>query len=145
MSMPVTQHFEMSEFASRGADGVVPYPAEWITDRLLPLCSMLEVIRATLGDRWMEVTPHGGYRTDALVASLLAAGHRVASATQHKQGRACDFIVEGMPPSDVHARILSMQQAGRLPLLGGLGLYAKFVHVDIREKVPPGHLARWEG
>ena len=43
----------------------------------------------------------------------------------------------GVSPSDVHARIESLIQQGRM-LQGGLGLYRTFVHYDIR-----GARARW--
>jgi uncharacterized protein YcbK (DUF882 family) len=133
MSMPVTQHFDVSEFQCHD---LTPYPAEWIYDRLLPMCRILETTRSACGDRPVSIT--SGYRSPA--HNMFVGG---ASASQHMQGRAADIEIEGMAPSDVHATILALFNAGKLEGLGGLGVYPSWVHVDIRPWI--GHLARWEG
>ena len=140
MSLPLTMHFELAEFACH--DGT-PYPSEWIQDRLVPLCTMLEVIRSELGGRVVYIV--SGYRTGDYNASLAANGHHVAGHSQHTDGRAADIKAEGMAASDVHAAIERLQADGRLPLLGGLGKYPGWTHVDIRHKPADGHLARWTG
>ena len=139
MDMDITQHFQASEF--RCKDGT-DYPAEWVQDRLTPLCSMLEVIREAAGGR--SITVICGYRTPNYNASLAAAGHNVAASSFHMQGQAADIAAEGMAASDLHALIHLLYAQGRLPLLGGLGVYPGWCHVDIRQRPADGHLARWD-
>ena len=133
--MKITSHFLLSEFACR--DGT-PYPAEWIDDRLTPLCDLLEVVRAWFGRRVRIVS---GYRT-------LAYNRRIggALASQHPEGRAADFTVAGAAPFTVHAAVLELHRSGSLlergVHLGGLGAYPGFTHVDVRQG---NRLARWGG
>jgi uncharacterized protein YcbK (DUF882 family) len=131
----ITPHFSVDEFRSH--DGV-EYPAEWIDDRLRPLCALLEQIRAACGDRSIYLT--SGYRSPSHNAAVGGA-----QLSQHVEGRAVDLVVDGMAPSDVHHKILMLAVAGKLPLLGGLGVYPRWVHVDTRDRPPSGHLARWTG
>lgn len=142
MSIPISQHLSLDEFACH--DGT-PYPAEWIAERLTPLCTVLEAVREGCGAR--PITILSGYRTPVHNAELRAAdgsGTGVASQSQHLYGRAADIRVEGMAPSDVHQVVLTLYRARRI-VIGGLGIYPGWVHVDIREQEPMGHLARWTG
>lgn len=132
MSLAITQHFDLSEFASH--DGV-SYPAEWIADRLKPLCEMLEIVRETLGGR--AITILSGYRSPAHNKAVGGA-----SASQHMAGRAADIQVNGIAPSDVHRCALQLFNDGKIQL-GGIGLYPGWVHLDIRPWI--GHLAMWDG
>jgi uncharacterized protein YcbK (DUF882 family) len=36
-------------------------------------------------------------------------------------------------------------ERGKLPAVGGVGVYQGWIHVDTRAKVPTGHIARWTG
>lgn len=140
--MQITQHFGAAEFACHTGD---VYPPEWYADRLVPLCTALEAIRAEFGGR--PVTILSGYRTPAHNAALRDAdgsGTGVAKNSQHLVGRAADITVEGVPPSEVHAAILKLDAAHAIKI-GGLGLYGGWVHVDVRERDADGHLARWAG
>lgn len=134
MSLPITPHFALAEFASH--DGL-PYPAEWIATRLRPLCEALEAIREACGGR--AVTIVSGYRSPA-------QNTRVGGArqSQHVQGRAADIRVAGVAPAEVHRQILDLDRAGRIAI-GGLGLYPSWVHVDVRARPADGHLAQWTG
>jgi uncharacterized protein YcbK (DUF882 family) len=126
----LTEHFSLEEFRCR--DGT-PYPAQWIDSRLQPLCAVLEVIRAEF-DRPLIV--NSGYRTEEYNRRI--GGARLS---QHVQGRAADIRVGGINPARVLARVLQLYNDG-LILIGGLGDYPTFTHVDIR---PVNRLARWSG
>lgn len=132
--MNVTEHFSLVEFASH--DGAA-YPAKWVTSRLAPLCSMLEVVREALG---RPVVIISGYRSPAHNASVGGA-----SASQHMQGRAADIAVVNVSPDAVHACVVALHAAGKLPMLGGLGMYTGWNHLDIRPRPESGHIAQWTG
>ncbi len=59
--------------------------------------------------------------------------------SQHKLGAAADLQAKGLKPQDLHAAIVDLVKAKRIPE-GGLGLYSSFVHYDIRPQK-----ARWNG
>lgn len=143
MSLALTPHFSVGEF--RCHDGT-PYPPEWIDERLRPLCAVLETIREACDGR--RVTILSGYRTPAYNEGLRDAdgsGTGVAKRSQHLEGRAADIAVDGLTPSEVCAALRTLLKAGRLPQLGGYGLYTGWVHVDVRPKDADGHVARWLG
>lgn len=138
----MTANFSMEEFdrPTRRVGGKVypeaTYPSEWVLERLLPLCETLEVIREALGGKPIKVG--SGYRDPAYNKAIGGA-----LRSQHMQGRAADITVKGVPQAKVHATILELWKAGKLPKLGGLGDYpGRFVHVDVR---PVKTLVRWVG
>lgn len=131
---PVTEHFALEEFASHD---LVCYPPEWISERLLPLCTVLERIRAELGGLPVHIL--SGYRSAAHNQAVGGVPH-----SQHLQGRAADIVVDGVEPVVVHAHVGQLFNAGQIEI-GGLGLYPSFVHVDIRPRPADGHLAQWTG
>lgn len=131
--MRITPHFSVDEFACR--DGTV-YPAEWISLRLRPLCELLEIVRGSLG---APVRVVSGFRTHEY-NRLIVGGAR---NSQHVLGRAADIRVVGMHPAKVHEAILRLYSIRSIQdLLGGLGAYPNFTHVDIRET---RRLVRWSG
>ena len=134
--MKISDNFSSEEFdqPARHGLGHVPYPAEWIDERLRPLVAALEAIRAEVGK---PITVLSGYRSPEYNAKVGGQPH-----SQHMQGRASDIHVEGMAPHDVHATILRLYNEGKIKI-GGLGAYPGFTHVDVR---PAGdHLAQWSG
>lgn len=133
MSMPITKHFTVGEFASHDGE---QYPAQWIQERLLPLCQLLEVVRSACGDKAITIT--SGYRSPVHNLAIGGAAH-----SQHMLGRAADIEVNGLAPSDVHAVVLQLFEVGKLPGLGALGIYPAWNHLDIRPWI--GHLAQWTG
>lgn len=140
MSLPVTQHFGVAEFACRDGSS---YPAEWIPDRLLPLCETLEAVRLAAGN--LPLTVDSGYRTEAYNRRVGGQEH-----SQHKLGRAADVVHAKLSPMQLFNLVLRLYEEGKLPLLGGVGLYPGFVHLDVRARpgaVGPngGHLAIWGG
>lgn len=128
----ITEHFDSNEFTCK--DGTL-YPEKWIESRLKPLCEQLEVLRTRFGTP-IEIL--SGYRTPE--HNRKVGGAR---SSQHLQGRAADFVVNatGLHPASVHSEVLKMYNEGKLKI-GGLGLYASFVHIDIRKSVK---LIRWQG
>ncbi len=158
----VTPHFAIEEWTS-SKDGIA-YPASrideedpqrrtWLITRLTPLCQTMELIRAATGSAPLKLTDNGGYRTEKHQEAILATHPEdvdsglVASPTtsQHPKGRAADIISFSLHARDLHRLILTMFDDGRLPLLGGLGLYPSFVHIDVRQRLKNDHLAQWGG
>lgn len=146
--MKISEHFDLDEFAC--PDGVV-YPEEWVHTRLPPLLRVLETIRHAIGDR--RTTVLCGYRTIAYNQRLRERGLNgerhttgVALHSQHCEGRAADIQVFGVTTHVLHSLILELHEAGKLPDLGGVGLYEKlgFVHVDTY-RLATGQLRKWEG
>jgi hypothetical protein len=132
-----TKHFDSNEFTRWGRPGKpgfekdVPYPTEWISLRLVPLCRQLEVIRDALGERHIHI--NSGYRDPNYNA--LIGGARLS---QHMAGRAADITIADVEPQQVHDTILELYIKKAI-VIGGLGYYAAgehgngFVHVDIRD------------
>lgn len=126
--MEITENFIREEFDCH--DGT-EYPRGWIMDRLLPLCRALEKIRALTGTP-MHIT--SGYRTKSWNDTVGGAGN-----SQHLHGRAADIQLTGMPPKELYAAIEGLIATGEIPD-GGLGLYSRWVHYDLR-----GNHSRWVG
>ena len=113
--------FRVKEFACRASDTIL------IDDELVVL---LQCIREHFG---AKVHIPSGYRTAAYNATLPGASKN----SQHIQGRAADFWVEGVPVATVAAYAEKL-----LPGRGGIGRYPKdaarptrktgWVHVDTR-------------
>ena len=141
----ISPHFSRHEFglsrAAAGAYGFAPadYPEEWVDERLRPLVALLEALRERLGGRPVTVIEAGGYRPRPYDMERIRRGASgVSPNSQHHDGRAADVRVEGCTPSEVHAALLELHEAGAIQL-GGLGLYDTFTHVDLG---PPGR--RWD-
>ena len=63
--------------------------------------------------------------------------------SKHLKGQAMDFHVRGLSPVAVYNAIVKAWHDGKLPELGGVGLYDWGVHIDIA-KAPDGHLRTWD-
>jgi uncharacterized protein YcbK (DUF882 family) len=116
---------------------IAEYPDEWLETRAAALGVVFEGIRSALGDEPIVIV--SAYRTADYNREVGGAG-----ASQHVQGRAIDIRHTRLKAPALHDAILELATAGKLPLLGGLGHYDTFVHMDVRPKVG-GHLARWTG
>lgn len=138
--MIVSAHFTADEFDSH--DGT-DYPPEWIEGRLVPLARVLERVREALGGAPCRVI--SGYRSPEHNATLRARSSGVAKASQHVEGRAADVTFKGHTPAQVHAVVLALYRDGVLPDLGGLGVYPKWVHLDVRPLGAIVRLAQWTG
>jgi len=128
-----TRHLSWRELACH--DGT-PYPDAWRSNRAVTLGLTFETIRRLLGDRPLAIL--SGYRTAAYSSRLEGA----ASHSQHVEGRALDLSHPTLTSREVHGMILAA--LGELPMLGGLGLYRTFVHVDVRPRLT-GRVAQWRG
>jgi len=141
MSARITPHFALGEFGQGSNYGFQPrpYPARWIRTRLTPLCEILEILRAELGGR--SITVASGWRSEAYNRAIPPNGG--ARFSQHVQGRAADIVVRGVSAKRVHATLLRLHREGKI-LLGGLGAYHGFTHLDVRPSRKT-RLARWGG
>lgn len=150
-------HFRIEEFTCPGFHSPtgytppVPYPREWVNDRLATLKRLLERIRLACGSHPMTILC--GYRTVAYNAELRRRGLEgerhatgVALHSQHTEGRAADIQVFGVPTIVVLQTVLDEHAKGNLPELGGVGYYPGmgFVHVDTLG-APSAKLRRWNG
>jgi uncharacterized protein YcbK (DUF882 family) len=140
--MRITPNFSLAEFACK--DGT-PYPDKWIDERLLPLCETLEVLRVAVGG---PITIDSGYRTLEYDTKLYEASKKDGTkapptSSQHPKGRAADIRC-ALAPHELFNLTLELYQEGKLPHLGGVGLYPSFVHIDVRPR-PNNHLAIWGG
>ena len=140
----ISPNFSRHEFGlSRAAAGAygfsaADYPAEWVDDRLRPLCAVLETLRAELGGAAVNVIEAGGYRPREYDMERIRRGASgVSPNSQHHDGRAADIRVEGCTPEEVRAAVLALIEEG--VAVGGVGIYDTFCHVDLG---PPGR--RWD-
>ena len=140
MTALVTPHFSAAEFAQQARHGqpYLDYPAEWIAERLLPLCRTLERVRLALPVAYCMVI--SGYRSWAYNRAIGGA-----AASQHPDGRAADVAYPGHMPGVVLALVLELHARGELLHLGGLGLYPGWVHLDVRPLPADGRIAQWTG
>ncbi len=143
-----SRHFTVEEFACHSGE---PYPPEWVDDRLKVLCDVLDTIR----DAWNgPLTVVSGFRTAAMNAALVVASAArnggtsgVAKNSQHTAGRAADIRTDNPTKervAELHELARKLYGDGKIPALGGLGVYPGWIHVDVRAKVD-GHLATWVG
>lgn len=115
----LSEHFVLSEFASKdGSLSLLVHPV---------LIEMLEEVRLHFGGR--PVIINSGYRTRAHNAAI--NGSR---GSYHCFGMAADIVVRDIAPSAVATYAEEMLQAG------GVGRYATFTHLDVRNGK-----ARWKG
>lgn len=135
MSGP-SPHLSWSELACK--DGTA-YPQAFIDDgRADELAALFEQVRALLGHEPLTVT--SAYRTPA-------HNRRIGGApnSMHVEGRALDIKHPTLSPATVVERLKRAKAEGQLPLLGGIGIYRTFTHIDTRP-VPPGRmLTAWSG
>ena len=116
----LSAHFHLYEFDC--TDGSNPV---FLSQGLVDL---LENIRVHFG---RPVHINSGYRTVSYNASLKNSSPK----SQHCNGLAADFWVEGHTPAEVYAYAETL-----LGDHGGLGLYDSFVHIDVR-----ADKSRWWG
>jgi hypothetical protein len=135
MNRPST-HLSWKELGCR--DGT-PYPLEWRATRGRDLGIVFERIRALNGK---PITVGSAYRTPSYNRKVGGA-----KASQHIQGRALDLY----PPKGVsiaafqhQVRKLADQMVREgNDLIGGIGYYPTFVHVDIRGGVGSPLIVWW--
>jgi uncharacterized protein YcbK (DUF882 family) len=130
----LSPHFAWAEFECHdGTD--VPVEVEPAVFRLAT--SLLEPIRLHAG---CPLTVISGYRTPEY-------NKRIGGAKQsrHVTGEAADIRgTRNTSADELHRLILQLHASGRLPDLGGLGLYRTWVHVDLK-RAGDTHLRQWNG
>ncbi len=136
--MQLSKHLFLSQLDQPEAYGceAVPYPEEWIQERAVILASIVEAICEELGGLPVRIT--SGYRSREFNRALRAVGYFTSDKSQHCEGRAVDLSFDGVSPTEVYCVALHCHYRG-LIRLGGLGLYSRWVHIDIR----PGMLLQW--
>lgn len=124
--MKLTENFDSKEFDCK--DGT-PVPDELMAN-CKELAENLQVLRDHLG---VPVRITGsGYRTEAHNRKV-----KGAPKSQHLKAKAADINADGYTPLRLSAVIKNLIKEGKIKE-GGIGVYAKFVHYDIR-----GSAARW--
>lgn len=122
----LSANFNLSEFlysdlAARSGRVIEADP--FIVENLRRLCTeVMEPIRTHLGGKVIVIT--SGYRPDWL--NKLAGGSRVS---EHKDGRACDFKVQGYTPLQVCQLIQPILD--RLPINQLILEFGQWTHVSI--------------
>lgn len=124
----LSEHFSRGECACRDYCGFdTPDP------RLLELA---EKIRDLLGEPMIT-------RSVCRCAEHNAETPGASPTSKHLKGQAMDFYCRRLSPLAVYNVIAKAWYDGKLPELGGVGLYNWGVHIDIA-KAPDGHLRRWD-
>jgi len=107
----LSANFHENEFRCRGTNTLPPNSMD------PELIRVLQAIRDHYG---VPVTINSGYRSQRHNAAVGGAPN-----SQHILGKAADFTVRGVPPSEVF-RFLDRTHPG------GLGRYNSFTHIDTR-------------
>lgn len=108
----LSAHFRVREFACQdGSDAVLVAPR---------LVMVLQSIRSHF---CAAVTINSGYRTPQYNTKVGGVAH-----SQHCYGTAADIVVRGKTPAQVAAYARQL-----MPDWGGVGKYASFTHIDVRE------------
>lgn len=116
-------HFNWAEATKSGTR--IPTD-KGVVDGIFKIAEAMEEVRSLLGDRPIKV--NSWYRDP--VTNRLVGG---ASRSRHLSGDALDFVVKGMSPAQVYAKLNPWWGAR-----GGLASSSVFTHIDAR-----GYKARW--
>ena len=119
--MKLSLNFSRSEFRCKGCtpDKLCPRGGLDTVDAALP--AALEAVRERFGG--LPITVHSGHRCEEYNSKVGGA-----AGSQHLQGRACDFTVQGVDPRVVAAFVKS-----KIPSVS-VGDYPGFTHIDTRTK-----------
>lgn len=124
--MELTKNFSLQEFACN--DGT-PVPQEFMGN-VTELAKNLQALRDHLGEA--VLITGSGYRTPSHNKKVGGAKH-----SQHLTASAADISVKTLTPKQLALKIEELIASGKMKQ-GGIGVYAGFVHYDIR-----GVKARW--
>lgn len=119
----ITPHFSWHEMACRHC-GEIPEVAA-----VQKTAAWLEEVRTQLGDHPMHIS--SGCRCKLHNAAIGGEPN-----SYHLLGWAVDITVRDLSPPEVHRRCKAMQRSG---LIGGIGRYRAFTHVD------RGPVRSWSG
>ncbi|QDP51311.1 MAG: putative peptidase M15 [Prokaryotic dsDNA virus sp.] len=127
MSNKLSKNFKKSEFKCR--DGTkVP---ERLMENLEELVENLQIIRDFIGVPMHIIS---GYRTPSYNKKIGGS-----TKSQHMKAKAADIVVKTLSPAALRDIINHLIEEGKIKK-GGVGLYRKFVHYDVR-----GRNTRWYG
>lgn len=129
-----SEYFTLEEFTCRDGTAV---PMRYVEATARLIDEVLDPIRKRWGSAIMVIS---GYRTPSHNIAVRGAGK-----SQHLLGAAADIAPMIGPVSGLAGLIEAMLAMGELPVLGGLGIYPKWVHVDVRARGGLGEIARWRG
>ena len=141
MAAKITHNFWWYEFQQRKRPKLgFPNPAPAPNSLRPRIKKLVETVLQPLRDHLnVPIAIVSGYRSPEYNRKIGGARN-----SQHIVGNAADIKAEGIPPRELYEYILRMRRAGLLPTLGGIGLYRRWVHVDIRHD-GERRLARWYG
>ncbi len=132
----LSKSFDLAEFCCNDRAGT-PVPAHLVPNVIDLAVGVLQPIR----DEWTgPILVVSGYRTQAwntAVGGVAGSAHLTAEAADIRPVHLADV-------DRLLYLILSTYARGLLPLLGGIGSYPRWVHVDIR-RLALGRLRRWTG
>lgn len=68
----------------------------------------------------------------------------VAKESKHMFGQAVDLTpLDPSRSPELHKLIIAMIKADKLPLIGGVGKYPLWVHIDVRPRLANGKIVQW--
>ena len=119
--MKLSPNFSRAEFRCKGCTPDKPCPRGGLDTVDAALPAALEVVRERFGG--LPVAIHSGHRCEEYNSKVGGA-----AGSQHLQGRACDFTVQGVDP-----RVVADFVKSKLPSVS-VGDYPGFTHIDTRTK-----------
>ena len=123
--MQIEKNFNLKEFECR--DGS-PVPRD-LLDNVKELCKNLQILRDFIEKPIIVISAYRSLEYNTSIGSK--------PTSQHRLGKAADIIVPGMTSLEVRNVIIQLIKEGKMKK-GGVGLYSKFTHYDVR-----GYNARW--
>lgn len=131
----ITEHFHLDEFDCHDGQPVPP----GVVPSIYRLCTdVLEVIRVEWGGPILITSGWRSQKHNQAVGG--------APQSTHLTGKGADIrpvYLARVPHLTLTIERLISQ--GKLPTLGGLGLYKGWLHVDIRQRPQGRQIARWHG
>ena len=115
----LTANFSLEEFNSKCGR---PIPNS-VLPNIVELAKNLQVLRNAIGK---TITITSGYRSSEHNKKI-----KGAKDSQHVKGTAADIQVKGMTPKEVALIIEGLIESGKMKQ-GGIGIYASWIHYDIR-------------
>ena len=128
----LSPHFSLDECACR-CKRHKDAPHCNVSPRLLELA---EAVRGVLKEPMIT-------RSVCRCAEHKAETPGASPTSKHVDGKAMDFYCKHLSPLAVYNAVVKAWHDGRLPELGGVGLYDGGVLIDIA-KAPDGHLRTWD-
>ena len=123
--MKLTTNFSLEEFKCKDGSEI---PND-VLPNITKLAQQLQVLRDSVGK---PIHINSAYRSPKYNAKIGGVKN-----SQHLKGKASDIVIKGLTPKEVALIIEGLIENGKM-MQGGIGIYPKFTHYDIR-----GIKARW--